>query len=149
MTDAFGRRLIDEVVARVWLRVAARDLAGLAPLAEVVKTMSDLAEVTLAAAHRHHRAQLEREHGAPGGGGDLLIVGMGKLGGCELNVSSDIDLVFAYPDEGETAGPRALSNQRELPLQISTVPSDSLIGPRWMRSKSTSSCSVAFNGAVS
>ena len=109
-TDTALATALRELRARVWLRVAARDLAGLAPLAEVVKTMSDLAEVTLAAAHRHHRAQLEREHGAPGGGGDLLIVGMGKLGGCELNVSSDIDLVFAYPDEGETAGPRALSN---------------------------------------
>jgi glutamate-ammonia-ligase adenylyltransferase len=40
----------------------------------------------------------------------LLVVGMGKLGGRELNVSSDIDLVFVYPEEGETAGPRPLSH---------------------------------------
>jgi len=100
-----------ELRARVWLRVAARDLAGLAPLAEVTGAMSDLAEVALAAAHRHHRARLEAEHGAPAGGSDLLVVGMGKLGGRELNVSSDVDLVFVYPEEGETAGPRALSNQ--------------------------------------
>jgi glutamate-ammonia-ligase adenylyltransferase len=40
----------------------------------------------------------------------LHIVGMGKLGGAELNVSSDIDLVFLYPDEGETAGPQRISN---------------------------------------
>jgi glutamate-ammonia-ligase adenylyltransferase len=99
-----------ELRSRVLLRVAARDLAGLAPLAEVVGTMSDLAEVALAAALRLHRARLEAEHGAPGGpaGADLLVVGMGKLGGRELNVSSDIDLVFAYPEEGETA--RGLAN---------------------------------------
>ena len=36
---------------------------------------------------------------------------MGKLGGCELNVSSDIDLIFAYEDEGETNGPEVISNQ--------------------------------------
>ena len=109
--DARLAAALRELRARVWLRVAARDLAGLAPLAQVVGTMSDLAEVALAAAHRHHRSRLEAEHGAPGGGAELLVVGMGKLGGRELNVSSDVDLVFAYPEEGETAGPRPLSHQ--------------------------------------
>ena len=99
-----------ELRARVFLRIALRDLAGLAPLAEVVGTMSDLAEAALATAHRHVRAALESVHGAPSEGADLLVVGMGKLGGRELNVSSDIDLVFAYPHEGETAGPRVLSH---------------------------------------
>ena len=96
-----------ELRARVMLRIAARDLAGLAPLAEVTGTMSDLAEVALAAALRAHRTRMEAEHGAPTGrrvgAQELLVVGLGKLGGRELNVSSDIDLVFAYPDEGETA----------------------------------------------
>ncbi len=41
----------------------------------------------------------------------LIVIGMGKLGGGELNVSSDIDLVFAYPEEGETAGPRKIANR--------------------------------------
>ena len=108
--DAALARGLRELRSRVWLRVAARDLAGLAPLAETVGTMSDLAEVALGAAYHHHRARLEAEHGRPAGATDLLIVGMGKLGGRELNVSSDIDLVFVYPDEGETAGPRTLSN---------------------------------------
>ncbi|MGH8699368.1 MAG: bifunctional [glutamate--ammonia ligase]-adenylyl-L-tyrosine phosphorylase/[glutamate--ammonia-ligase] adenylyltransferase, partial [Burkholderiales bacterium] len=60
------------------------------------------------AAHARARAALEAAHGAPAG--DLLVVGMGKLGGRELNVSSDIDLAFVYPEEGETAGPRPLSH---------------------------------------
>src|SRR6185295_15857753 len=42
---------------------------------------------------------------------ELLVVGMGKLGGGELNVSSDVDLVFVYPDNGQTTGARPLSNQ--------------------------------------
>jgi glutamate-ammonia-ligase adenylyltransferase len=107
---ALGARLRD-LRARVMLRTAVRDLAGLAQLAEVTGTMSDLAEVALDAALRAHRSPLEAEHGAPAGAlgaQDLLVVGMGKLGGRELNVSSDIDLVFVYPEEGET--PRGLSN---------------------------------------
>jgi glutamate-ammonia-ligase adenylyltransferase len=99
-----------ELRGRVLLRVALRDLAGIAPLSEVVATMSDLAEVALGAALRCHRALLESEHGAPAGASDLVVVGMGKLGGRELNVSSDIDLVFLYPEEGDTPGPRPLSN---------------------------------------
>jgi glutamate-ammonia-ligase adenylyltransferase len=100
-----------ELRARVMLRVAARDLAGLAPLAEVTGTMSDLAEVALDATLHAHRVRMEAEHGAPAGASgpqELLVVGMGKLGGRELNVSSDIDLVFVYPDEGAT--PRGLAN---------------------------------------
>ena len=53
---------------------------------------------------------------APSGWGDgavqrLHIIGMGKLGGGELNVSSDVDLIFAYPEDGETDGARRISNQ--------------------------------------
>src|SRR6185436_13701330 len=60
---------------------------------------------------------LSAENGEPIGSDSgnvqrLHVVGMGKLGGRELNVSSDIDLVFVYPEEGDTRGaPRALSNQ--------------------------------------
>src|SRR5262245_37696452 len=102
-----------ELRSRVLLRTAARDLAGLAPLDEVVATMSDLAEIALQTALRFHCVRLEANHGAPTGSSgapSLLILGMGKLGGAELNVSSDIDLVFVYPEEGETTGPRSISN---------------------------------------
>ena len=98
---------------RVMLRVLARDLGGLAGLGEVCDTMSALAEVSLAAALEVLEPALEAELGAPVAGGrrqKLIVVGMGKLGGGELNVSSDIDLVFVYPEEGETRGRRPVGN---------------------------------------
>src|SRR5258707_7476390 len=76
---------------RVLLRTMARDLSGTADLDEVCGTMSALAEVAIDTALAHF------------GGQDLVVVGMGKLGGGELNVSSDVDLVFLYPEEGERA----------------------------------------------
>jgi glutamate-ammonia-ligase adenylyltransferase len=87
--------------SRVLLRVMARDLSGAADLAEVCGTMTDLAELTLSAALRWADARLRSEFGIPRAAGrsqELIIVGMGKLGGRELNVSSDIDLVFVYPE---------------------------------------------------
>ncbi|MFO7188309.1 MAG: bifunctional [glutamate--ammonia ligase]-adenylyl-L-tyrosine phosphorylase/[glutamate--ammonia-ligase] adenylyltransferase [Pseudomonadota bacterium] len=103
-----------ELRARVMLRLAARDLAGLAPLEEVTTTMTALAEVALQTALDFHYARLTARYGRPLAEGrvqPLLVVGMGKLGGGELNVSSDIDLVFLYPGEGETDGERPLANQ--------------------------------------
>jgi glutamate-ammonia-ligase adenylyltransferase len=41
---------------------------------------------------------------------EFIIIGMGKLGGRELNVSSDIDLIFVYPEDGSTAGPKIIDN---------------------------------------
>src|SRR5687767_7442376 len=82
------KRVLRELRNRVVLRVMARDLAGLADLDEVCGTMSDLAEVAVS------RALTDT---------DLIVVGMGKLGGRELNVSSDVDLVFLYDGSYETA----------------------------------------------
>src|SRR5512134_3043954 len=79
------KRRLRRLRQRVLLRVMARDLAGRADLAEVCATMSDLAELEIAAALAWTGAR------------DLVVVAMGKLGGRELNVSSDVDLVFAYP----------------------------------------------------
>ena len=105
------RRLRKEVM----LATIGRDLAGLADLAEVVATVTALAEITIAAATDAAHAELVREYGEPIGEASgkpqrLHVVGMGKLGGGELNVSSDVDLVLVYPEDGETAGPRRLSN---------------------------------------
>src|SRR3954468_2559971 len=80
----FKRRL-RRLRERVLLRVMARDLVARAPLEEVCETMTGLAEATIGAA-------LEWL-----GIGELVVVGMGKLGGRELNVSSDVDLVFLHP----------------------------------------------------
>ena len=100
---------------RVWLRTTARDLTARADLAEVMRTYSDLAEVCLSAALNFHHAALAARHGQPrdvqGNPQQMVVVGMGKLGGGELNVSSDIDLILLYPDEGQTDGAQSLSNQ--------------------------------------
>ena len=82
--SAFRRRL-RRLRTRVLLRVMARDLLAQAPLEEVCGTMSELAEAVLEAA----LAWLDAR--------ELVVVGMGKLGGRELNVSSDVDLVFLHP----------------------------------------------------
>ena len=77
--------------------------------------MTMLAETATRAATSLHHAALAVVHGEPrdehGSAQQLVVVGMGKLGGGELNVSSDVDLVFAYPESGETDGPRPISNR--------------------------------------
>ncbi|MCA3106483.1 MAG: bifunctional [glutamate--ammonia ligase]-adenylyl-L-tyrosine phosphorylase/[glutamate--ammonia-ligase] adenylyltransferase [bacterium] len=98
------------------LALIGRDLVGLATLHEVMATMTALAEETLSAACASATDELRQVYGNPigeesGRQQPLLVIGMGKLGGGELNVSSDIDLVFVYPEEGETrGGTRSISN---------------------------------------
>lgn len=91
-----------------------RDLAGLAPLAEVTTTMTLIAEESIRAAQELLHRQLAARYGEPRGSDgcaqQLIVIGMGKLGGGELNVSSDIDLIFAYPEDGDTDGARSISN---------------------------------------
>mgnify|MGYP001810377757 CR=1 FL=1 len=105
------RRLRQQVL----LRIIVRDLNGLANFHEVVQTTSALAEVTLQQAISFHTTELSKQYGMPRGQDgevqSLIVVGMGKLGGAELNVSSDIDLIFAYEQEGETDGGQVISNQ--------------------------------------
>ena len=100
---------------RVIARIIVRDLNGLADFHEVVASTSALAEVTLQQAIGFHSALLQTQYGVPRGPSgteqSLIVVGMGKLGGAELNVSSDIDLIFAYEQEGETDGANAITNQ--------------------------------------
>ena len=120
--DAFVTQAPEQPLAarlrhlRSWViaHLATRDLAGLAPLDEVVTTMTDFANVAVRHAHDAAAAELTERFGTPrspdGEAQTLQIVGMGKLGGGELNVSSDIDLVFLYPEDGETDGARSLSN---------------------------------------
>ncbi len=99
----------------VMLTLITRDLCGQADLTEVLATVTALAEETLGMAASWHTQWLAQEFGNPVGSASgknqgLQVVAMGKLGGAELNVSSDIDIVFVYPEEGETDGPRSISN---------------------------------------
>jgi [glutamine synthetase] adenylyltransferase / [glutamine synthetase]-adenylyl-L-tyrosine phosphorylase len=100
---------------QVMVKLILRDLNGLADLNEVMQAMTALAEVCLQQALICLKSALQAQFGDPVGESsamvqELLVIGMGKLGGGELNVSSDIDLIFVYPEDGETNGERALGN---------------------------------------
>src|SRR5512132_3658500 len=93
---------------RQLLRIGARDLLGDADLAVTTEELSRLADACLAQATADALADARARFGGPldtaGGETGLAVIGMGKLGGQELNYSSDIDLMFAYGADGETAG---------------------------------------------
>lgn len=107
---------------RETLRIAWRDLAGWADLSEVMASMSELADVCIDAALAWLYSTQITERGAPlgeqtGEPTSMVVLGLGKLGGNELNFSSDVDLIFAYPEQGSTAGRRPVSNH-EFFLQL-------------------------------
>jgi [glutamine synthetase] adenylyltransferase / [glutamine synthetase]-adenylyl-L-tyrosine phosphorylase len=106
---------IRQIRQRLMAHMIVRDLNGLADFHEVVETTSALAESAIAAAADFYHAELVKVYGTPrdakGNPQQLIVVGMGKLGGRELNVSSDIDLIFAYEEEGVTDGAKSISNQ--------------------------------------
>ncbi len=97
---------------RVMLRLIFRDINGLADFAEVVATISALAEITVSAALQFHALAVARQYGLSEAAlahenAQLVIVGMGKLGAYELNVSSDIDLIFVYAEDGDATNERS------------------------------------------
>ena len=110
--EGLGRRL-RELRQRVMFTLAHRDLNGLASLDEVLATMTALAEVAIGAAsaeaHRATASAHGEPAGSPGSAPALIVAGLGKLGGGELNVSSDVDLVFLHGEAGDTPGPRPLA----------------------------------------
>ena len=94
---------------RLMLWIAYRDLNGLATLDEVTHALSYFAQQSLAYTTAFIRKDLKGRFGLPSARSadyelPLMIVGMGKLGGKELNLSSDIDLIFLYEEEGDTQG---------------------------------------------
>ncbi|MBY0454298.1 MAG: bifunctional [glutamate--ammonia ligase]-adenylyl-L-tyrosine phosphorylase/[glutamate--ammonia-ligase] adenylyltransferase [Burkholderiaceae bacterium] len=89
-------------------RLMRLDCEAQAPLSDVTRAVTELAELALDRAYQQARRDLDERHGAPCGPAgqpvQMWIVGMGKLGARELNVSSDIDLIYVYEHDGDTAG---------------------------------------------
>jgi glutamate-ammonia-ligase adenylyltransferase len=110
--------VLRQLKQRAYARIAARDLAGLAPLSEVTECMTLIAELAVKKAVEVLSQSLAERYGKPRGVDgrlqELIVIGMGKLGGRELNVSSDIDLIFVFPEDGQTdavsANSRSISN---------------------------------------
>ena len=95
---------------REYLRIGARDLMASVTVEETVRELSALADASLDAAYRFCRAAVEKDYGVLNLPGTetpnrFVILGMGKLGGDELNFSSDVDVIFLFEnDEGESRG---------------------------------------------
>lgn len=88
------------------LAIMARDLAGTADFNETLEAITALADMTIDAAYQAAMTTALAQHGIPrdasGAPQDMMIVGMGKLGGRELNVSSDVDLIYVFSEDGDT-----------------------------------------------
>ena len=99
---------------RAMLRILWRDINRLCALDDTTHELSWLAEICLQAALNFHTAVLQQHHGNPRNkSGEIqpfYVLGMGKLGAWELNLSSDIDLIFCYPDAGITDGALVIDN---------------------------------------
>ena len=110
-------------------RLVTLDCDRQAPLEVVTIACTELAEFALDVACRESFAELDERHGAPAGidgkRAEMWVVGMGKLGGRELNVSSDIDLIYLYDQDGETAGNAAgrnrISNHEYFALAVKRI----------------------------
>jgi len=84
---------------REMTRVALRELANIAPLEETTGELSQIAEICIHGVFEHWDAEFRRRHGSPKA--EFAILALGKLGGGELNHSSDVDLLFLYSGEGQ------------------------------------------------
>ena len=96
-------------------RIAWRDLAGWADLGETLADLTEFADTAIRTALTYARHGLVARYGEPrSANGEiqpLVVIGMGKLGGGELNFSSDVDLVLLFPEHGETDGRRGVANE--------------------------------------
>ncbi|MBV8403290.1 MAG: bifunctional [glutamate--ammonia ligase]-adenylyl-L-tyrosine phosphorylase/[glutamate--ammonia-ligase] adenylyltransferase [Gammaproteobacteria bacterium] len=96
-------------------RIAWRDLAGWADLPTTLGELTAFADQAIVTALASARAELAGRYGEPrnaaGAAQPLLVIAMGKLGGSELNFSSDVDLVLLFPEHGDTDGARPISNE--------------------------------------
>ncbi len=112
--EADAMAFLRREVLRERARIAVRDLDGRAPLAETLSGLSRLADRACQLALDVAMVAAIRQYGQPrnatGQPVQPVVLGMGKLGGGELNFSSDIDLIFTFTEAGETDGPRGLDN---------------------------------------
>lgn len=110
---------------REMLRIVWRDLCGLATLGETFACLTRLAEICLQAAVDEHERRLQEKYGIPRGSDGspqrLFVIGLGKFGGGELNLSSDIDIIFCYPQSGTCDGRRGLANDQFFTRQARAV----------------------------
>ena len=100
---------------REMVRIAWRDIAATADVAETLQAVSELADATIRAAVASAQRHLLPVFGEPRRSNPaqppFIVLGMGKLGGRELNFSSDIDLIFLFTEAGDTSGPRVVDNE--------------------------------------
>lgn len=114
--DQLGRALRRQR-ARHQVRIIWRDLTRQADLVQTCRDLSDMADASIDQAYQWLYSRHCQQFGVPTGRRSgqpqqMVVLGMGKLGAVELNLSSDIDLIFAYPEGGETVGvKRPLDNQ--------------------------------------
>ncbi|MGH8369360.1 MAG: bifunctional [glutamate--ammonia ligase]-adenylyl-L-tyrosine phosphorylase/[glutamate--ammonia-ligase] adenylyltransferase, partial [Gammaproteobacteria bacterium] len=108
-------RSLRNIRRREMVRIAWRDLAGWADLEQTLRDLSDLADTcvdgALAALSNWHAERHGIARNPQGEPQSLVVLGMGKLGAHELNFSSDIDLIFTYPDNGQSDGAKPLDNE--------------------------------------
>ncbi|QEH32819.1 Glutamate-ammonia-ligase adenylyltransferase [Aquisphaera giovannonii] len=101
-----------------WIRIGTRDILGREPIRQVTRELSEAAEAIVGQVARDQWQRRVARHGLPTRAGDgrrdrWAILGLGKLGGRELNYHSDLDLVFLHEEDGRTAGPdRVISNDQ-------------------------------------
>ncbi|HEX7764545.1 MAG TPA: bifunctional [glutamate--ammonia ligase]-adenylyl-L-tyrosine phosphorylase/[glutamate--ammonia-ligase] adenylyltransferase, partial [Cellvibrio sp.] len=125
---------------KAMIRIIWRDLNRLATMSEVTAELSRFADKSIALAAEYHYRALEKMYGTPIGresglAQPFMVLGMGKLGAGELNISSDIDLIFTFPEGGETDhASRAISNQeffiklgQKLIKSLDTVTADGFV----------------------
>ncbi len=104
-------RVARQLRARLMLRWIWQDANQLISVIQLTRELSDFADGCIEAAVEFAKRPLVAKYGEPigmdGKGQDLIVIGMGKLGAQELNLSSDIDLIFAFDEGGETNGQKA------------------------------------------
>lgn len=109
-------RVLRILRARLMFRWIWQDANQLTDVVTLTRELSDFADVCIVAAKDFARIPLIAKHGEPVGYNgkiqDLIVIGMGKLGAQELNLSSDIDLIFAFDEQGESNGRKCIDVQQ-------------------------------------